>query len=436
MKKIFDMILMHEGFLRYAKNTSWMLIEQFLRIISGLIVGIWLARYLGPEQFGVFSYAVAFSAIFGGVAKLGLDSIVVRDLTLNPEKRDLYLGTAFWLKLFGALLSMAIIILLICFIENDFQTKFLVVIISFGFFFQCFEVVDFYFQAKVLARINAICKIIQLLISLVIKVFLIFYEAELFYFAILITFDLFTLAISYWVAYKIKEKNGFLYCFDLKTAFLFMRESWPLIFSSFLVVVYMRVDQIMLKELASDHDVGIYSAAVRLSEAFYFLPIIIVSSIFPAVINAKKISLIIYEKRMGMLYSFLIWLAIIIAIFFNFISGWLVDFLYGYDYSEVKSILVINVWTSIFVFLGICFSNYLVLENLSKLNLYRSILGVVLNIALNFWLIPIYAGLGAAIATLISQAVANIGLDMLNEKLHKQLRIKLIAVFMPWKHFL
>lgn len=66
----------HAGFIRYFKNTCWMMGEQFLRIIAGVFVGIWVARYLGPEQFGLFSYVLAFTAIFGGIAKLGLNGIV------------------------------------------------------------------------------------------------------------------------------------------------------------------------------------------------------------------------------------------------------------------------------------------------------------------------------------------------------------------------
>src|SRR5450830_791997 len=95
-------VLAHQGFQRYLSNASWMFAERILRLIAGLFVGVWVARYLGPEQFGVFSYALAFVAIFGNIAKLGLDDIVVRDLVQAPDKADVYLGTAFWLKSFGA----------------------------------------------------------------------------------------------------------------------------------------------------------------------------------------------------------------------------------------------------------------------------------------------------------------------------------------------
>jgi O-antigen/teichoic acid export membrane protein len=125
----------HTGFIRYFKNTSWMMAEQFLRIIAGLFVGIWVARYLGPEQFGLFSYALAFTAIFGGVAKLGLDGIMVRELIKHPEKTDTYLGTAFWLKILGAFLVMGIMAAIIPFTSNDATTNLFILIIAAGLVF-------------------------------------------------------------------------------------------------------------------------------------------------------------------------------------------------------------------------------------------------------------------------------------------------------------
>ena len=123
-------------------------------MVAGLLVGIWVARYLGPSQFGLFSYAAAFAALFSSIAKLGLDSIVVRDLVREPELRDLYMGTAFWLKLFGAIAMMAVIGISMLFTTSDDTTNLYVLIIASGAIFQSFEVIDFYFQSKVLCAMN------------------------------------------------------------------------------------------------------------------------------------------------------------------------------------------------------------------------------------------------------------------------------------------
>ena len=164
----------HQGFRRYLANTSWMFAEQMLRMVAGLLVGIWVARHLGPAQFGVFSYVIAFTALFGSLAKLGLDSIVVRDLVREPTLRDSYLGTAFWLKLVGALFMLGTIGIVVKLTSSDAITKLYIFIIASGTIFQSFEVVDFYFQSKVLSKFVSICKLIQLLISSILKLYLIF----------------------------------------------------------------------------------------------------------------------------------------------------------------------------------------------------------------------------------------------------------------------
>ena len=169
----------HVGFMRYFKNSAWMISEQMLRMIAGVFVGVWVARYLGPEQFGIFSYVAAFTALFASIAKLGLDSIVVRELVNQPDKQDVYLGTAFWMKVLGAITVISLIALVLPWTSNDSTTSLYIFIIASGLFFQSFEIVDFYFQSQVLAKYISICKVIQLLFSSCIKIYLVLTGAEL-----------------------------------------------------------------------------------------------------------------------------------------------------------------------------------------------------------------------------------------------------------------
>ncbi|MBE0472510.1 MAG: oligosaccharide flippase family protein, partial [Methyloprofundus sp.] len=213
--------------MRYFKNTSWMMGEQLLRIIAGLFVGIWVARYLGPEQFGIFSYALAFTAIFGGIAKLGLDGIMVRELVNNPANRDVYLGTAFWLKILGAFIVISLMAAIVPFTSNDATTNLFIFIIASGLVFQSFEVVEFYFQSQVLAKIVSICKVIQLALSSMIKIYLVLSEAELIWFVLVTAFDALSLAVSYFIAYKVRKNPAFYKHFDLSIAKQLLKDSWP-----------------------------------------------------------------------------------------------------------------------------------------------------------------------------------------------------------------
>ena len=396
----------HEGFIRYLKNTSWMMGEQFLRIISGLFVGVWVARYLGPEQFGLFSYVLAFTAIFGSIAKLGLDSVMVSVLVNDPIKRDIYLGTAFWLKVLGAFIVMGVIAAIVPFTNNDTSTNTFIFIIAAGMIFQSFEVVEFYFQSQVRAKIVSTCKVIQLVLSALIKIYFVLIGGELIYFVIIAAFDVFVLAVSYSIAYKISGNRTFYKYFDLSIAKELLKTSWPLIFSGAMIMIYMRIDQIMIKEMLGEYEVGIYSAAVRLSESFYFLPMMIAASLFPAILESKQQGEELYKQRMQRLYTFMFWLAFAIILPMSFLSDELIVIIFGAPYQAAGQILMVHVWASIFVFWGVASGKWLLVENLQVFGLINIVSGVAVNLFLNYILIPVYGVMGAAYATLVSQAVS------------------------------
>jgi O-antigen/teichoic acid export membrane protein len=411
-----DRLRANQGFRRYFSNTSWMFSEQILRIIAGLLVGIWVARYLGPGQFGVFNYALAFTGIFGSIAKLGLDGIVVRDLVIEPDKRDVYLGTAFWLKLVGALITLSVVALFATlFTSNDHITNIYILIIASGVIFQSFEVIDFYFQSKVLSKFVSLCKMTQLLLSSLLKVCFVLAGADLFWFVVVSLVDQITLAVTLYLAYRYQKIGNFYRYFDLATAQQLLRDSWPLIFSGLVVMVYMRIDQIMIKEMLGEREVGIYSAAVKLSEVWYFIPMIITSSLYPAIVSAKKVSEELYYARLQRLYTFMVWMAIGIALPMTFLSNWLVTSLYGEAYREAGRVLMIHIWAGVFVFLGVASGKWFLSENLQRLAFYRTFSGAIINVILNFILMPIYGVIGAAIATVISYMFAGFLFDLFNK---------------------
>ena len=413
LKHLAQTVKNHQGFRRYFANTSWLFAEQLLRMVAGLLVGIWVARYLGPEQFGIFSYAIAFTSLFNSIAKLGLDGIVVRDLVKEAEKRDIYLGTAFWLKLLGALLMLGIVTIAMQLTSSDPLTNLYILIIASGAIFQSFEVVDFYFQSKVLSKFVSICKMAQLFISSLLKLYFIYTGAELIYFVLVTLLDKVTLALSLYIAYRFQELGSFYGHFNKAIAKQLLKDSWPLIFSGLVIMIYMRIDQIMIKEMLGERDVGLFSAAVRLSEVWYFIPVIISTSLFPSIVNAKKISDKLYDTRLRHLYTFMIWLAIMIALPMTFLSNWLVTLLYGEAYREAGQILMIHIWAGVFVFMGVASSKWFISEGLQRHLTINTVAGAIMNILLNIFLIPKYGIYGAAIATVMSQALASYFMNIL-----------------------
>ena len=410
------------GFVRYFQNTSWLFAEKILRMVVGLLVGIWVARYLGPEQFGNFSYAQSFVGLFTAIATLGLDVIVIRELVKDESRRDELLGTAFWLKLLGALLVLIGLAIAVNFTSNDSNTNSLVFIIASATIFQSFNVVDMYFQSKVLSKYIVYANVFSLLLSSIVKIVLILNEASLISFAWVILFDSFILASGFIYFYLKKRRHsdqpdrdsepdmesGFAWKFNKSTALSLLKDSWPLIFMGVIISIYTKLDQIMIKEMMGNEAVGQYAAAVRISEAWYFIPMVIASSLFPAIINGKKQSEAIYHTRLQNLYDLMVWMAIAIALPMTFMSDWVINLLYGAQYNQAGGVLMIHIWTGLNLSIGMVWGKWIISENKQIISLYGYTLGIFVNVFLNYLLIKEYGIQGAAFATLITHVSISI----------------------------
>ena len=420
--------------MKYFRNTSLRFFEKILRMAVGLFVGIWVARYLGPEQFGVLSFSQAFVGIFSAIATLGLDGIVIRELVKDQSRRNELIGTAFWLKLLGSILVLLILAFAIRFTSNDEYTNFLIFIIAGSVVFQSLNVVDFYFQSKVLSGYIVFANTVSLFFSSILKIVLILNEAPLIAFAWLVLFDSVVLAIGF-IACYLKEIEEFRFenlKFKKQTAKFLLKDSWPLILSGLAVSIYIKIDQIMIKEILGNESVGQYAAAVRLSEAWYFIPIVIVSSLFPAIVNSKKHSEELYYARMQKLYYLMFAIAFPVALLISFNGEWLIRLLYGAAFNESSSVLIIHIWTGVFVFLGSPTSKWYVSEGLQSYALYRSLFAVISNVILNLMLIPEFGIDGAATATLISAVFTSYFFNVINKKTRINFVLQSRAIFYPF----
>ena len=396
-----------ESLRKYFANTSWLAAEKVVRIILYLVVGILVARYLGPESFGILSYALSFVALFTAVASLGMNAIIVRDIVNAPEKENAIMGTAFWLRVGGAVLVMLLLWGAVKLTAGDHDTNILIFIIGSGLIFQAFNVIDFYFQAKVLSKYTTIAQISQAVIISVIKLWLIYIKAGVFWFAVVALLESIVLAAGFIITYVHQRLSLCRWSFDLSIARRLLNDSYPLIFSGVFVSIYMRIDQVMIKMMLDSTAVGYYAVAVKVCEAWYFIPVIIAASVFPAILNARKADTAIYHDRLQKLYDLMVLLAVLIAIPTMLLSHWIINLLFGPVYSPAAVILQIYIWAGIFLFLGVANEKWYFAENLQLYALYRTLAGGVSNILLNLWLIPKMGIGGAAIATLISYSIAS-----------------------------
>ena len=393
----------HSGFSKYFANTSWLLGERVLRMAVSLFVGIYVARYLGPERFGLLSYTLSFVLLFGSLASFGLDDILVRELVHRPEQRNNLLGTVFLLKVCGTAVMGTTIALVLQFKVEDQQTYWMIALITFGVLFQATNVVDFYFQSQVQSKFAVRAQAFQLLVTSIFKIYLVWNQAELIWFAFALMLDQAVVAALFLLLYHWKIEWFPFFSFRWIQAKKLMRDAWPLIFAGMVVSVYMKIDQVMLKEMLDAKAVGVYAAAVKLCEAWYIVPAIVAASLFPAIIEARKKSETLYYERVQNLYDLMVWASVAVALPTTLLADWVILILYGTDFQEAADVLRIYIWGGVFVTLGIASSKWLVAENLQRYLFYGTALGALLNVGCNLWLIPIYGIKGAAFATLVAQ---------------------------------
>ncbi len=403
-----DKIAHRPGLLKILDNIGWLFFDKILRMGVGLLVGVWVARYLGPEQFGLLSFALAFVGLFGAVATLGLQGIVVRDIVRDQSSANETLGTAFVLQLLGGLTAYLLVLAAIYYFRpDDTLAKAIVAILGFTLVLKAGETIKYWFESQVQSKFVVWVENSVFLLIAGVKVVMILAQAPLIAFvwaslaeATLVAASLLT--VYSWNRGKLRSWKP-----SLGRAKTLLRDSWPLILSGMAVMIYMRIDQIMLGQMIGDEAVGIYSAAVKVSEVWYFIPVAITASVFPSIIEAKK-NEVLYYQRLQKLYDMLVIISFAVALSVTFLSKSLIVILFGSPYIMAGTVLSIHVWTGIFVSMGVARGKWLLAENLQKIGVMYIIISMFINIVGNYVFIPLFGPSGAASVTIFSTIFATL----------------------------
>ncbi len=398
-----------EAFNKYLKNTGWLFTARVGSLAIKILVGFAVANYLGSTQNGLLNYPLAFVAFFFAASALGLDGFLTRELINYPSKKNELLGSAIALRLLAGLLIIPLIISTFLFINrnNPSETPFLfILIVSFIGIIQPFNIIDSYFQSISKTKYVMYVQISANLLSALIKLILIYIKAPLLFFVFALSVDSLFLAIGYLYSYKNQGNSFSNWKFDFTLSKYLLKNSWPLAFSVVLVTLYMKIDQVMVSNFLGAKQLGIYSTVVGLSESWYFIPVAIVSAIFPALMNAKRDDAERYAKRIENLYDLMVVISLCIAITISFTSDFIYQLFYNKEFAAGADVLSVHIWAGVFVFLGTASSQFLIAEGYTKIAMFRTGVGAIVNIVLNLIWIPKYGIVGAAYATLIAYAVA------------------------------
>lgn len=384
-----------------------MLVERVGNLVVRFFVSVWVIRYLGPTDYGIYSYAISLTAIIAGIATLGLDSIVVRDLSRDVAPARHIVTTALTLYIVGAVVATAVTVIIALVTENDNVTRLAVMIASAQLLFQPANVFDLWFQARIKSKYPVIARSIATIASSALQIILVVRQASLTAFMwVVVAHAVFT-ALGLYSSFRLRGPGFSIWPLRLTGAKALLHDAWPLLIVNLSILVYVKIDQIMLGNMADSSLVGEYSVAIRLSEIWYFVPVAIGTSLLPGVVRARTgVSAVTYRDRMQAFYDVMAIISYVVAIPMTLLAAPLINLLFGGEYQNAAEVLKIHIWAFIFVSLGVARGRWLIAEGLMKFSMFATVLGALVNVAMNVWLIPNYGGTGAAWATLVSYAVS------------------------------
>lgn len=417
------------GFTKILKNTAWLYGDNAIRMATGLVVTAWLARYLGPQQFGLYNFSLALVGLSSPIAALGLSNILVRELVKKPERRDVYLGTAAVLHLVAGVLAYSVALIAVYLVRpEESHAQMAVSVVGLTLMFTFKNTISCFNEANVMSKYTVIPMNVAFATASLVKVIFIVIKAPLLFFLILVPIEVCIGSVLLFYAYHRSGGRIVHWRMNVGVAKDLLQSSWPLLLSAFSALIYMSSDKVMIGILIGDTATGLYSAATTISTIWYFIPSAILASVFPYLLRDRGGNQALYMNRMQMLFDFLVVLSASMACFIFIFSKPLIDMLYANEFKGASSIVDIHIWTFVFATMSVTSYQWLLAENLQILSFQRAAISAILNIALNLVLIPAIGVNGAAIGTLISYAFGALLFDLLQEKTRPIFWMKVAAL--------
>ncbi len=383
-------------------NVFWVLTEKFIRIGLGIVLMGWIFRYLGPQNLGNLQYARSIIVLFAPFALVHIGNIVSRDLILYPKLNNTLLGTAFVLRIIGIFLFCIAIGIGIQFMNNTSEQKSMIFVFIVEFIVSIFFITGTYFHIKALNKYMTYSHLIALSVNYLFKIWLVLNQYDTIYFAWSFVLDNVIAASFYIYFYSKYGGNIFKWKFDFSLAKKIFITSLPYLFSSMVVTLYARIDLVMIKSLINLETVGYYAAALRIIEPCFLIPGMIVRSLVPAVINAKKYDYTKYIRRIQKLYELVIIIFLIISLFIAIFCNEIISIIYGEQFLPSARILSSYVLCGFITGTNGVRNTWILSENLQKYSFFLCIIGGIFNIGLNLFLVSKYEIMGIVYGTLFA----------------------------------
>jgi O-antigen/teichoic acid export membrane protein len=410
-----------------ARNVGWLFLDKVVRMGLGLLISVWIARYLGPEQFGLLSFSTALVGLFGAVAALGLQGIVVRDVARQPNGQETTLATSALIQLITGGVSYALLLAVIFWLRpDDPLARTVVAILGAAMLLKVSDVAAYWFESQVTSKYVVLVQNGTFLLFLAVKAYLIVSHAPLVAFAWAICAEAVLAAVILLLVFKLRGPKLSLRDAHLERAKTLLKDSWPLVLSAVAVALAMRIDQVMIGQMLGDLSVGYYAAAARLAEMFAFVGLIIAQSAFPRLVQLSGSE---FGRAYIRLLRYPFYLILAIAVMMSLTSQHWISPLWGVAYADAAPALSVLAFSIPATFVSTLSSRYLLKHGFQKEILFRQSLGLVVNVGLNLAMIPRYGIVGAAVATVITDVIIAFGCDIGRKRFKGLLLLKMQALF-------
>lgn len=400
---------------------------------SALFVGILVARYLGPENYGIMNYVVSYVAIFSVFATFGLDNIEIRELSRQGDKRDTILGTCFSLRIIFAVIAYLGIAVSLLLYRMDAFTSVMILAYGLTLFTGTGNILRNYFTSIVRNKYIVKSEIFRTFIGTGIKILLLLLKAPLEYFIYAQIFDTLLVASGYYFSYKSVAGSVRLWKFDRSIVGFILKESFPLVLSGAAVIVYQRIDQVMIGNMLDKAEVGYFATAGKFVDLIVFLPTVLVQTVTPMLVRAKENSPESYEAKKKTFVSIITWTAIIMSLIVSLVAYWLIMYTYGSKYALAIPVLQIMAFKAVGMALSSSGGQIIIMEQMQKWAFIRNLIGCVICIVLNYLLIPQYGIVGSAIVTIITVMFTGCFANIFIPPYYEVMKIQLYALFLGWK---
>ena len=407
---------------RVAKNATWIIGCRIVQAVFALLINMLTARYLGPSSYGLITYASSLVAFVVPIMQLGLNAILVQEVVKSPEREGETLGTSIFLSLCSAFCCI-IGVTIFSFVANQNKPETILVCVLYSsiLLFQALDLIEYWFQAKYLSKYSAIACLCAYAIVSAYKIYLLITAKSVYWFAISNAFDYALISISLvFIYYKL---GGQRLCVSIELGKQMFSKSKHYILSAMMVTVFAQTDKIMINLMIGEAETGYYGAAVACAGMTSFVFTAIIDSFRPSILEGQKISRYVFEKRLIMLYSIIIYLSLFQSALMTLLAKPIVYILYGASYAPAVGALQIVVWYTTFSYLGAVRNIWILTNNMQKYLWKIDMTGAIVNVILTSILIPVMGIYGASIASLITQIFTNVILGFIIKPIRSNNRI-------------